>query len=82
MFISRVWTITVGQLNPSALRAFAGKVSGSVTGGLNCALTLVGDQLGLYQAHAKTGPYTTQALSDATSLSECWVVSGYTNNPV
>jgi hypothetical protein len=33
--------------NPEALQAFAGKVSNSVTGGLNCALTMIGDQLGL-----------------------------------
>ena len=61
------------QINPQALRAFTGKVSGSVTGGLNCALTLVGDQLGLYKALAKTGPCTSQTLADATNLSERWV---------
>tara|TARA_R110002072_G_scaffold1780_5_gene14672 strand:- start:18805 stop:19887 length:1083 start_codon:yes stop_codon:yes gene_type:complete len=65
--------MALDQINPNALRAFTGKVSGSVTGGLNCALTLVGDQLGLYQALAKVGPCNSQELADATSLSERWV---------
>ncbi len=61
------------RVNPDALRQFSGKVSGSITGGLNCALTLVGDQLGLYPALAKAGPCTSQQLADATNLSERWV---------
>jgi ubiquinone/menaquinone biosynthesis C-methylase UbiE len=65
--------MALDQVNPDLLRAFTGKVSGSVTGGLNCALTLVGDQLGLYQALAKTGPCTSQMLADASNLSERWV---------
>lgn len=65
--------MALNQVNPEALRSFAGKVSGSVTGGLNCALTLVGDQLGLYKALATSGPCTSQTLADVTSLSERWV---------
>ena len=45
----------MSQHNPEALKAFAGKVSSSVTGGLNCALTMIGDQLGLYRALAEHG---------------------------
>lgn len=56
-----------------ALVAFTRKVSGSITGGMNCALTLVGGQLGLYQALAEIGPADSQALADKTHLAERWV---------
>lgn len=55
------------------LQAFVRKVSGSITGGLNCALTLVGDQLGLYKALRELGRANSQALADHTRLSERWV---------
>lgn len=61
------------QVDPEALRKFSGKVSGSITGGLNCALTLVGDQLGLYKALAEAGPSSSEQLAGRTSLSERWV---------
>lgn len=63
----------MSEINHDALRAFSGKVSASVTGGLNCALTLVGDQLGLYQALAANGPSDSAALAEKTNLSERWV---------
>jgi ubiquinone/menaquinone biosynthesis C-methylase UbiE len=59
-------------INTDELRRFSGKVSGSISGGLNCALTLVGDQLGLYKALA-AGPTTSTGLANATRLSERWV---------
>ena len=59
--------------DPKALQAFAGKVSGSVTAGMNVALTFVGEQLGLYKGLAAIGPATSQQLADATQLSERWV---------
>jgi 2-polyprenyl-3-methyl-5-hydroxy-6-metoxy-1,4-benzoquinol methylase len=59
--------------NPEALQAFAGKVSNSVTGGLNCALTMIGDQLGLYRSLAEKGPMQSGGLAEATHLSERWV---------
>lgn len=59
--------------DPDALRKFAGQVSASVTGGLNCALTMVGDQLGLYKALAATGPTSSELLAAETRLSERWV---------
>jgi hypothetical protein len=61
------------QVDPEALRKFSGKVSGSVTGGLNCALTLVGDQLGLYKALAEADPSNSEQLAGKTNLSERWV---------
>ena len=59
--------------NPEALQAFAGKVSNSVTGGLNCALTMIGDQLGLYRSLAEKGPMRSGGLAEETHLSERWV---------
>jgi SAM-dependent methyltransferase len=59
--------------NPEALQAFAGQVSNSVTGGLNCALTMIGDQLGLYRSLAEKGPMQSGDLAEATHLSERWV---------
>ena len=56
--------------NPEALQAFTGKVSNSVTGGLNCALTMIGDQLGLYRSLAENDPMQSKDLAEATHLSE------------
>lgn len=61
------------QLDRDALLAFSRQVSGSITGGLNCALTMLGDQLGLYKALAEIGPTDSQGLADKTQLSERWV---------
>jgi 2-polyprenyl-3-methyl-5-hydroxy-6-metoxy-1,4-benzoquinol methylase len=63
----------MSERNPEALRAFAGQVSMSITGGLNCALTMVGDQLGLYRSLADHGPMKSVELASKTNLSERWV---------
>ncbi len=55
------------------LQAFSQNVSESVVGGLNCALTFVGDQLGLYTALADIAPANSQTLALRTNLSERWV---------
>ncbi len=57
----------------SGVREFAGQVSQSITGGLNCALTLLGDQLGLYKELAANGPHTSGTLAAPLGLSERWV---------
>ncbi|MCB1647827.1 MAG: SAM-dependent methyltransferase, partial [Pseudomonadales bacterium] len=59
--------------DPAALQAFAGKVSQSVTAGMNVALTHVGEQLGLYQGLAELGTATSDSLAEKTNLSERWV---------
>ncbi len=56
-----------------ALQKFSTNVSRSVLGGLNCALTFVGDHLGLYKALANIGPTSSTGLADETRLSERWV---------
>ena len=63
----------MSEHNKEALQAFTGQVSASITGGLNCALTLVGDQLGLYKSLAESGPVNSAELGQATNLSERWV---------
>ncbi len=60
-------------VDPDALQAYTTKVSREVLGGLNCALTFVGDQLGLFKAMAEIGPTTSQALADHAGLAERWV---------
>ncbi|MBT3428676.1 MAG: class I SAM-dependent methyltransferase [Gammaproteobacteria bacterium] len=59
--------------NTMSTRDFASQVSQSVTGGLNCALTLLGDQLGLYRQLAESGAMNSTQLAQQTQLSERWV---------
>ena len=61
------------QVDSEKLQQFTRNVSRSVMGGLNCALTLVGDQLGLYRTLNELGPASSQQLADAARLSERWV---------
>ncbi len=61
------------ELDREKLQEFTGKVSRTVLGGLNSALTFVGDHLGLYTALRDIGPATSQQLADETKLSERWV---------
>ena len=55
------------------LQAFTRQVSNSVTGGLNCALSFMGEQLGLYRALADGGQTTSAGLAERANLSERWV---------
>jgi 2-polyprenyl-3-methyl-5-hydroxy-6-metoxy-1,4-benzoquinol methylase len=59
--------------NTMSTRDFAGQVSQSITGGLNCALTLLGDQLGLYKTLAESGAMNSTQLAEKSHLSERWV---------
>ena len=59
--------------NTLSTRDFASQVSQSITGGLNCALTLLGDQLGLYRQLAESGAMNSNQLAQQTQLSERWV---------
>ena len=60
-------------LDHDALQAFSTKVSREVLGGLNCALTFVGDQLGLFEAMDQLGPTSSEKLAARTGLTERWV---------
>lgn len=60
-------------LDDDKLKLFLRQVSGSLSAGVNCAVTAVGDQLGLYRAlhgmrHASSGE-----LAAHTGLSERWL---------
>lgn len=63
----------MAEYDRDALQAFTSQVSSSITGGLNCALTMLGDQLGLYKALASAGPMNSAELAQSTHLSERWV---------
>jgi SAM-dependent methyltransferase len=61
------------EIDPEKLNAFVGQLGESVSQGMNCALSYVGDHLGLYRALSETGPGTSQALADHTGLHERWL---------
>lgn len=63
----------MSESGSGGVREFAGQVSQSIAGGLNCALTMLGDQLGLYRALAEGGPMNSERLAERTNLSERWV---------
>jgi ubiquinone/menaquinone biosynthesis C-methylase UbiE len=64
---------TEQKVDRDKLQGFSKNVADSVVGGLNCALTFVGDQLGLYAALKAVGPANSTALAEKTNLSERWV---------
>ncbi len=61
------------KVDSDKLQEFSNSVSKSVVGGLNCALTFIGDHLGLYGALKDISPATSQALAEKTNLSERWI---------
>ena len=61
------------QLDRDKLQKFLGQVSGSLGAGINCAVTLVGDQLGLYRALNTLGSATSEELAAHTGFSERWL---------
>jgi 2-polyprenyl-3-methyl-5-hydroxy-6-metoxy-1,4-benzoquinol methylase len=48
-------------------------VGGSVAAGFNCAISAVGDRLGLYRTLSESGPVNSDELADRTGLSERWL---------
>lgn len=48
-------------------------VGGSVAAGFNCAISAVGDRLGLYKVLVEHGPLNSDEMADKTSLSERWL---------
>lgn len=61
------------EIDPERLEEFAGRLTETLSQGMNCALSYVGDHLGLYGALAATGPVTSQGFADHTGLHERWL---------
>ena len=69
---------TSQSLNPARadrekLQAMMGRYGETLTQGLNCALSLLGSELGLYSALAELGPANSSALAQRLGLHERWV---------
>ena len=60
-------------LDPDKLKDMTRMVAASAQQSMNCALSLVGQQLGLYAALAEIGPADSHALAQHTELAERWV---------
>jgi hypothetical protein len=56
-----------------AVEKFSEKVGKTLEGAMTTALCFLGDQLGLYQALAKTGAVTSAGLAARTGLHERWL---------
>ncbi len=54
------------SVDEAKLQEFMGKVVGDMGAGLNAALVLLGDELGLYKAMAGAGPITAHQLAEKT----------------
>jgi SAM-dependent methyltransferase len=61
------------MLDQEALDKFSEKVWDNIRGTMTMALCFLGDQLGLYQALAKTGAITSVGLAAYTGLHERWL---------
>jgi SAM-dependent methyltransferase len=65
--------MTTATIDQTKLDAFMGQALGELGATLNAALVVMGDELGLYRAMAKSGPISTQELAHRTDTSERYV---------
>jgi SAM-dependent methyltransferase len=63
----------MAELDLAKMEERIGTLFGKAEGALTCALGLMGDRLGLYQALAQVGPSTGEELAKKTGLHERWV---------
>ena len=61
------------KLNRKKTELFSWQVSQTIAAAMNCSLSLVGDQLGLYRKLNECGPSTSEGLANAIGLNERWV---------
>jgi SAM-dependent methyltransferase len=61
------------QIDQAKLEKFMGQALGELGGGMNAALVIIGDKLGLYKAMAGVGPMTSTELAQKTSTTERYV---------
>ena len=65
--------MTETEIDRDRLEAFLKTIGGQVAAGFNCALSSLGDQLGLYKALKAIGPATSEELAAHTGLHERWL---------
>lgn len=61
------------QIDQAKLEKFMGQALGELGAGMNAALVMIGDKLGLYKAMAGAGPLTSAELADKTGTTERYV---------
>ena len=61
------------QIDQAKLEKFMGQALGELGAGMNAALVIIGDKLGLYKALAGAGPLTSAELADKTGTTERYV---------
>jgi SAM-dependent methyltransferase len=61
------------QIDQAKLEKFVGQALGELGAGMNAALVIIGDKLGLYKAMAGAGPLTPAELAAKTSTTERYV---------
>ena len=60
-------------IDEDKLGLFLKQTGGMVAASFNCAITVLGDRLGLYRALAELGPCSSEALAAHLMLHERWV---------
>ena len=61
------------QIDQTKLEKFMGQALGELGAGMNAALVIIGDKLGLYKAMAGVGPMTSTELAQKTATAERYV---------
>jgi len=61
------------QIDQAKLEKFMGQALGELGAGMNAALVIIGDKLGLYKAMAGAGPMSSTQLAEKTSTNERYV---------
>jgi SAM-dependent methyltransferase len=61
------------QIDQTKLEKFMGQALGELGAGMNAALVIIGDKLGLYKAMAGAGPMTSAELAQKTSTNDRYV---------
>jgi len=65
--------MSTAALNPEKLDRYAKMVAGTAQQSLNCALSFVGERLGLYSNLSRIAPASSAELAQETGLDERWV---------
>ena len=63
----------MSEINQKKLEGFVKQTGGMVAAGFNCAISVLGDRLGLFKGLWEHGPCTSEQLAQALSLHERWV---------